>query len=113
MESLCVVTGQPGALQRCQGAGLSRAGERNGEKRLSGGGAFQPYLPEGAGLRAAQEALFTPRDDKDERNTVSAAAAAAAEPKFVSEHGNALARKVGADARKSSTQRSSQRRVKH
>ncbi|XP_075885249.1 uncharacterized protein LOC142890238 isoform X2 [Nelusetta ayraudi] len=115
VEGLCVVTGQPGALQRCQGAGLSRAGEHNGEKRLSGGGAFQPYLPEGAGLRAAQEALFTPRDDKDERNTVAAAAAAAAaaEPKFVSEHGNALARKVGADARKSSTQRSSQRRVKH
>lgn len=37
---------------------------------------------------------FLQRDDKDERNA-AAAAAAVAEPKFVSEHGNALARKVG------------------
>lgn len=33
VEGLSVVTGQPGALQRCQGAGLSRAGEHNSEKR--------------------------------------------------------------------------------
>lgn len=40
--------------------------------------------------------FFLQRDDKDEINAAAAAAAAAvAEPKFIPEHGNALARKVG------------------
>lgn len=40
--------------------------------RLSGGGAFQPYLSEGAGLRTAQEVLFSPVSDTkgDLKNTV-------------------------------------------
>ncbi|KAM9337868.1 uncharacterized protein ank1b [Symphorus nematophorus] len=167
VEGISVVAGQQVYAQRCEVSGLSRAAEHNGDNRMVGGGAFQPYLPDKdslqgwvgsvssgrdvPGLRVAQEALLTPvcdtgyshvlrgrllqgtqpfdrglgfshqeagqhaweqelrrgqREEKDEY---------AADTQFVSEHGSALARKVGVDVRKGaqSVQRTSLRRVKH
>ncbi|XP_057675824.1 ankyrin-1 isoform X7 [Corythoichthys intestinalis] len=98
---------------------LGRPGEHNGDNRLVGGGAFQPYLPEKdslqgwvasvssgpdnstPGVLATQETLLTPREDKEDY--------------AADEHGRVLNRKVGADARRAaqSVQRTSLRRVKH
>ncbi|XP_071323038.1 ankyrin-1 isoform X5 [Trachinotus anak] len=124
VEGISVVAGQQVYAQRCEMSGLSRAIEHNGDNRMVGGGAFQPYLPDKdslqgwvgsvssgrdgsvPGLRVAQEALLTPREEKDDY---------AAEAQFVDEHGNMLARRVGVDVRKGaqSVQRTSLRRVKH
>ncbi|XP_076615007.1 uncharacterized protein ank1b isoform X15 [Chaetodon auriga] len=103
-----------------QMSGLSRATEHNGDNRVVGGGAFQPYLPDKdslqgwvgsvssgrdvPGLRVAQEALLTPREEKEDY---------AAEAQFVSEHGNVLARKDRkATAKSSSTKTQPDRRRK-
>ncbi|XP_035524186.1 ankyrin-1 [Morone saxatilis] len=122
VEGISVVAGQQVYAQRCETSGLSRAAEHNGDNRVLGGGAFQPYLPDKdslqgwvgsvssgrdvPGLRVAQEALLTPREEKEDY---------AAEAQYVSEHSNVLARKVGVDVRKGaqSVQRTSLRRVKH
>ncbi|XP_035464259.1 ankyrin-1 isoform X9 [Scophthalmus maximus] len=74
-----VLNGQQVYAQRCEMSVLSRASEHNGDNRVVGGGAFQPYLPDKdslqgwvgsvsssgrdggvQGLRVAQEALLTP-----------------------------------------------------
>ncbi|XP_040012950.1 ankyrin-1 [Xiphias gladius] len=139
VEGISVVAGQQVYAQRCEMSGLSRAAEHNGDNRVVGGGAFQPYLPDKdslqgwvgsvpsgrdgsvPGLRVAQEALLTPeagqhaweqeqrRVQREEKEDYGA------EAQFVGEHGNMLARKVGVDVRKGaqSVQRSSLRRVKH
>ncbi|XP_078018289.1 uncharacterized protein ank1b isoform X2 [Epinephelus lanceolatus] len=78
VEGISVVTGQQVYAQRCEISGPSRAPEHNGDNRVVGGGAFQPYLPDKdslqgwvgsvssgrdgsvPGLRVAQEALLTP-----------------------------------------------------
>ncbi|XP_071323037.1 ankyrin-1 isoform X4 [Trachinotus anak] len=78
VEGISVVAGQQVYAQRCEMSGLSRAIEHNGDNRMVGGGAFQPYLPDKdslqgwvgsvssgrdgsvPGLRVAQEALLTP-----------------------------------------------------
>ncbi|XP_034048571.1 ankyrin-1 isoform X1 [Thalassophryne amazonica] len=78
VERISVVAGQQVYAQRCETSGLSRPVEHNGDNRVVGGGAFQPYLPEKdslqgwvgsvssardgstAGMRVAQEALLTP-----------------------------------------------------
>ncbi|XP_044029827.1 ankyrin-1-like isoform X4 [Siniperca chuatsi] len=78
VEGISVVAGQQVYAQRCEMLGLSRAAEHNGDNRVVGGGAFQPYLPDRdslqgwvgsvssghddrlPGLRVAQEALLTP-----------------------------------------------------
>ncbi|XP_077479804.1 uncharacterized protein ank1b isoform X11 [Stigmatopora argus] len=98
---------------------LARAGEHNGDNRLVGGGAFQPYLPDKdslqgwvasvssgpdnstPGVLATQEALLTPREDKEDYGA--------------DENGRVLNRRVGADVRRAgqSVQRTSLRRVKH
>ncbi|XP_068608593.1 ankyrin-1-like [Brachionichthys hirsutus] len=122
VEGVSVVAGQQVYGQRCEVSGLSRAADHNGENRIVGGGAFQPYLPDKDSLQgwvgsvssghdvpslhAAQEARLNPREEKGE---------CATETQFVSERGNALARKVVSDVRKGaqSVQRTSQRRVKH
>ncbi|XP_054613674.1 ankyrin-1-like isoform X1 [Dunckerocampus dactyliophorus] len=118
VEGISVVAGQQ-AYGQCEMSTLSRAGEHNGDNRLVGGGAFQPYLPEkdalqgwvgsvssgrdmsATGLHAAQEALLTPREEKEDYRA--------------DEHGSMLTRKVGADVRRNaqSVQRTSLRRVKH
>ncbi|KAM4634336.1 uncharacterized protein ACJ7VT_022808 [Polymixia lowei] len=127
VEGLSVVAGQQVYAQLCEMSGLSRAVEHNGDNRVVSSGAFQPYLPDKdslqgwvgsqarasagrdgsvPGLRVAQEALLTPREEKDDY---------AAEEQFVDEHGNVLTRKVGVDVRKGaqSVKRTSLRRVKH
>ncbi|XP_030004761.1 ankyrin-1 isoform X1 [Sphaeramia orbicularis] len=124
VEGISVVAGQQVYAQRCEMTGLSRAPEYSEDNRVVGGGAFQPYLPEKdslqgwvgsvssgrdssmPGLRVAQEALLTPREEKEEF---------ASEAQFVEDRGNVLARKVGVDVRKGaqSVQRTSLRRVKH
>ncbi|KAM3599376.1 uncharacterized protein V6R79_004657 [Siganus canaliculatus] len=107
VEGVSVVAGQQVYAQQCEVSGMSRAPEHNGDNRMMGGGAFHPYLPDKdslqgwvgsvssgrdvPGLHVAQEALLTPREEKEDY---------AAEAQFVSEHGNALARKVGVDVRK-------------
>nr|XP_019937309.1 PREDICTED: ankyrin-1-like [Paralichthys olivaceus] len=75
VEGISVVAGQQVYAQRCEVSGLSRATEHNGDNRVVGGGAFQPYLPDKDSLqgwvgsvtsgrdvsvRVAQEALLTP-----------------------------------------------------
>ncbi|XP_050928798.1 ankyrin-1 isoform X6 [Lates calcarifer] len=78
VEGISVVAGQQVYAHRCEMSGLSRAAEHNGDNRMVGGGAFQPYLPDKdslqgwvgsvssgrdgsvPGLRVAQEALLTP-----------------------------------------------------
>ncbi|XP_027134393.1 ankyrin-1 isoform X5 [Larimichthys crocea] len=122
VEGISVVAGQQVYAQLCEMSGLSRDAEHNGDNRVMGGGAFQPYLPDKdslqgwmgsvssgcdvPGLRVAQEALLTPGEEKEDY---------AAEAQFVSEQGNALARKVGVDVRKGaqSVQPTSLRRVNH
>ncbi|CAB1318604.1 unnamed protein product, partial [Coregonus sp. 'balchen'] len=84
-EGLSVVSGQQVYAQLCEMSGLSRTMEHNGDNRVVGGGAFQPYLPDKdslhgwagsqtprlprqsvetlmmlPGSRVAQEALLTP-----------------------------------------------------
>ncbi|XP_038590202.1 ankyrin-1-like isoform X2 [Micropterus salmoides] len=122
VEGISVVAGQQVYAQRCEMLGLSRAAEHNGDNRVVGGGAFQPYLPDrdslqgwvgsvssgrgdsGPSLRVAQEALLTPREEKEDY---------AAEAQFVSEHGNQLARKDRkATAKPSSTKTQPDRRGK-
>ncbi|XP_019713471.1 ankyrin-1-like [Hippocampus comes] len=118
VEGICVVTGQQ-MYAHPEVSPLSRVGEHNGDNRLVGGGAFQPYLPDkdslqgwvgsvstgrnksAPGLHAAQEALLTPREEKDDY--------------AADERGSTLNRKVGADVRRAaqSVQRTSLRRVKH
>ncbi|XP_031711735.1 ankyrin-1 isoform X1 [Anarrhichthys ocellatus] len=124
VEGISVVAGQQVYAQRYEMSGLSRSSEHNGDNRVVGGGAFQPYIPDkdslqgwggsvssgrdGAvpGVRVAQEALLTPREEKEDY---------AAEAQFVDEHGRVLTRRVGVDVRKGaqSAQRTSLRRVKH
>ncbi|XP_047200397.1 ankyrin-1 isoform X5 [Hippoglossus stenolepis] len=116
-----VSNGQQVYAQRCEVSGLSRANEHNGDNRMVGGGAFQPYLPDKDSLqgwvgsvtsgrdvsvRVAQEALLTPKEEKEDY---------AAEVQFADQPGHGLARKVGVDVRKGaqSVQRTSLRRVKH
>lgn len=71
---ISVVSGQQNII------GLSRASEHNGDNRVGGGGAFQPYLPEKDSLsgwvgsvstgrdslRESQEAVLTSREEKEE-----------------------------------------------
>ncbi|CAL8281122.1 unnamed protein product [Gadus morhua 'NCC'] len=106
------VNGQQVYAQLCQISGLSGASDHNGD-RVVGGGAFQPYLPDrdsggvgvpgwaasrvrmpsaslgfrgvegGPGLRVAQEALQTVRDEKQD----------SPDEQFVDEHGKVHARK--------------------
>ncbi|XP_056444485.1 ankyrin-1 [Gadus chalcogrammus] len=112
VEGFSVVTGQQVYAQLCQISGLSGASDHNGD-RVVGGGAFQPYLPDrdsggvgvpgwaasrvrmpsaslgfrgvegGPGLRVAQEALQTVRDEKQD----------SPDEQFVDEHGKVHARK--------------------
>ncbi|XP_029921438.1 ankyrin-1 [Myripristis murdjan] len=126
VEGLSVVAGQQVYAQLCEMSGLSRAVEHNGDNRVVGGGAFQPYLPDKdslqgwvgsqarvssgrdgsvPGLRVAQEALLTPREEKEDYRA----------EEFVDEHGNVLSTNVGVDVRKGaqSVKRTSLRRVKH
>ncbi|XP_038820579.1 ankyrin-1-like [Salvelinus namaycush] len=122
--------------QLCEMSGLSRAMEHNGDNRVVGGGAFQPYLPNKDSLRGwagsqaprlprqsvetlmmsprsrvPQEALLTPIDADKEDYAVEFLA----EEQLVDEHGNVVTRKVGVDVRKGaqSVKRNSLRRVKH
>ncbi|KAK9532743.1 hypothetical protein VZT92_010115 [Zoarces viviparus] len=78
VEGISVVAGQQVYAQRYEMSALSRSSEHNGDNRVVGGGAFQPYIPDkdslqgwGAsvssgrdggvpGVRVAQEALLTP-----------------------------------------------------
>uniref|UniRef100_A0A7N6A439 Ankyrin-1 n=1 Tax=Anabas testudineus TaxID=64144 RepID=A0A7N6A439_ANATE len=78
VEGISVVAGQQVYAQRCEVSGIHRAAEHNGENRVVGGGAFQPYLSDKdslqswvgsvssgrdgsvPGLHMAQEALLTP-----------------------------------------------------
>ncbi|KAJ7988486.1 hypothetical protein DPEC_G00324060 [Dallia pectoralis] len=128
-EGLCVVTGQPVYSQLPEMSGLSRAPEHNGDNRVVGSGAFQPYLPDKnsqhgragsqttrsprqsveSGARVPPEAHLTPIDVNKEDYTYQA------EEQFVDEHGKVGTRKVGVDVRKSgqSVSRTSLRRVKH
>ncbi|XP_023816244.1 ankyrin-1 isoform X8 [Oryzias latipes] len=122
-----VINGQQVYTHGSEMSGPSLSTEHNGDNRLVGGGAFQPYLPDTdslqgwmgsvsaeressiPGLHAAQEALLTPRELKEDFS---------AEVQFAEERGNALSKKVrqvGVDVRKGvqSVQRSSLRRVKH
>ncbi|KAE8284932.1 Ankyrin-1 [Larimichthys crocea] len=120
VEGISVVAGQQVYAQLCEMSGLSRDAEHNGDNRVMGGGAFQPYLPDKdslqgwmgsvssgcdvPGLRVAQEALLTPGEEKEDY---------AAESQFVSEQGNALARKDRkATAKSSSTKSQPDRRGK-
>lgn len=122
VEGISVVSGQQVYSQRCEIAGLGRATEHNGDNRMVGGGAFQPYMPDKdslqgwvgsvsstrdgsvPGLHVAQEALLTPREEKEEY---------VAEAQFVEERGNALARKDRkATAKPSSTKTRPDRRGK-
>ncbi|XP_061783301.1 uncharacterized protein ank1b isoform X6 [Nerophis lumbriciformis] len=118
VEGISLVSGQQ-AYGQCEMSTLSRAGEHNGDNRLVGGGAFQPYLPEkdtlqgwvgsvssgrdisASGLRAAQEALLTPREEKEDF--------------AADEHRTRLTRKMGADVRRTtqSVKRTSLRKAKH
>uniref|UniRef100_A0A4W5NMU2 Uncharacterized protein n=1 Tax=Hucho hucho TaxID=62062 RepID=A0A4W5NMU2_9TELE len=135
-EGLSVVAGQQVYAQLCEMSGLSRAMEHNGDNRVVGGGAFQPYLPNKDSLRGwagsqaprlprqsvetlmmsprsrvTQEALLTPIDaDKED-----CAVEFLAEEQLVDEHGSVVTRKVGVDVRKGaqSVKRNSLRRVKH
>ncbi|XP_024154431.1 ankyrin-1 isoform X1 [Oryzias melastigma] len=125
VDRVSLVSGQQVYTHGSEMSGLS---EHNGDNRLVGGGAFQPYLPDTdslqgwmgsavsaerdssiPGLHAAPEALLTPRELKEDFS---------AEVQIVEERGNALSKKVrqvGVDVRKGvqSVQRSSLRRVKH
>ncbi|XP_030004762.1 ankyrin-1 isoform X2 [Sphaeramia orbicularis] len=122
VEGISVVAGQQVYAQRCEMTGLSRAPEYSEDNRVVGGGAFQPYLPEKdslqgwvgsvssgrdssmPGLRVAQEALLTPREEKEEF---------ASEAQFVEDRGNVLARKDRkATAKSSSTKTHPERRGK-
>uniref|UniRef100_A0A8C8CNF0 Ankyrin-1-like n=1 Tax=Oncorhynchus tshawytscha TaxID=74940 RepID=A0A8C8CNF0_ONCTS len=135
-EGLSVVSGQQVYAQLCEMSGLSRTMEHNGDNRVLGGSAFQPYLPDKdslhgwAGLqtprlprqsvetlillpgsREAQETILTPINvDKED-----CAVEFLAEEQFVDEHGKVVARNVGVDVRKGaqSVKRTSLRRVKH
>ncbi|KAM9794807.1 uncharacterized protein ank1b isoform 1-T1 [Syngnathus typhle] len=113
-EGICVLSGLQ-MYGHPEMSPLSRAGEHNGDNRLVGGGAFQPYLPDKDSLQSwvgsvssgrdnntpGQEALLTPREDKEDY--------------AADEHGRVLHRKVGADVRRAaqSVQRTSLRRVKY
>nr|XP_033951599.1 ankyrin-1 isoform X7 [Pseudochaenichthys georgianus] len=113
-----VLNGQQVYAQRTEISGLSRGSDHNGDNRMVGSGAFQPYLADKDSLQgwggsvssgqdgSVQEALLTPREEKKDY---------AAEVRFVDEHGRTLARKVGVDERKGaqSAQRTILRRVKH
>ncbi|KAM8828616.1 uncharacterized protein ank1b isoform 2-T2 [Spinachia spinachia] len=108
VEGISVVAGQQVYAQRYEMSALSRALEHNGDNRVVGGGAFQPYLPDkdslqgclssgrgggGPSLHVAQEALLTPAEVKEDY---------AAEPQFVDEHGRVLARRDRKSTAKSS-----------
>ncbi|XP_055792252.1 ankyrin-1-like isoform X11 [Salvelinus fontinalis] len=58
-----VINGQQVYAQLCEMSGLSRAMEHNGDNRVVGGGAFQPYLPNKDSLRgwAGSQAPRLPR----------------------------------------------------
>ncbi|XP_067340385.1 ankyrin-1 isoform X6 [Channa argus] len=78
VEGISVVAGQQVYAQRCEMSGMSQAAEHNGDNRVLGSGAFQPYLSDKdtlqgwvgsvssgrdgsvPGLLVAQEALLTP-----------------------------------------------------
>ncbi|XP_045064015.1 ankyrin-1 isoform X2 [Coregonus clupeaformis] len=131
-----VINGQQVYAQLCEMSGLSRAMEHNGDNRVVGGGAFQPYLPDKDSLRCwagsqtprlprqsvetlmmsprscvTEEALLMPIDVDKEDYAVEFLA----EEQLVDEHGNVVTRKVGMDVRKGaqSVKRTSLRRVKH
>ncbi|XP_032425475.1 ankyrin-1 isoform X1 [Xiphophorus hellerii] len=138
VEGISLVAGQQVYAQHGEMTGL-RPPERNGDNRMVGGGAFQPYLPDKdslqgwvgsassghdgsvPGLHTAQEALLTPEtgqqawEQEQRRGQKEEKADFSAEGKFVEERGIALSRKVGMDVRKGaqSLQRTSLRRVKH
>ncbi|XP_071219201.1 ankyrin-1-like isoform X7 [Salvelinus alpinus] len=109
-----VINGQQVYAQLCEMSGLSRAMEHNGDNRVVGGGAFQPYLPNKDSLRGwagsqaprlprqsvetlmmsprsrvPQEALLTPIDADKEDYAVEFLA----EEQLVDEHGNVFTRK--------------------
>uniref|UniRef100_A0A3Q3APQ9 Ankyrin-1 n=1 Tax=Kryptolebias marmoratus TaxID=37003 RepID=A0A3Q3APQ9_KRYMA len=122
VEGISLVAGQQVYAQRSEMTGLSRSTEHNGDNRMAGGGAFQPYVPEKdslqgwvglvstghdgslPGLHVAQEALLTSREQKEDRS---------AEVQFVEEKGNVLPRKDRkATAKTSSTKTRPDRRGK-
>ncbi|XP_014896215.1 ankyrin-1 isoform X3 [Poecilia latipinna] len=138
VEGISLVAGQQVYAQLGEMTGL-RPPEHNGDNRMVGGGAFQPYLPDKdslqgwvgsassghggsvPGLHTAQEALLTPEtgqqawEQEQRRGQKEEKADYSAEAKFVEERGIVLSRKVGMDVRKGaqSLQRTSLRRVKH
>ncbi|CDQ64130.1 unnamed protein product [Oncorhynchus mykiss] len=59
-EGLSVVSGQQVYAQLCEMSGLSRTMEHNGDNRVLGGSAFQPYLPDKDSLHG-WAGLQTPR----------------------------------------------------
>ncbi|KAF6725927.1 Ankyrin-1 [Oryzias melastigma] len=120
VDRVSLVSGQQVYTHGSEMSGLS---EHNGDNRLVGGGAFQPYLPDTdslqgwmgsavsaerdssiPGLHAAPEALLTPRELKEDFS---------AEVQIVEERGNALSKKdKKATAKPSSTRTRPDRRGK-
>ncbi|XP_032425476.1 ankyrin-1 isoform X2 [Xiphophorus hellerii] len=116
VEGISLVAGQQVYAQHGEMTGL-RPPERNGDNRMVGGGAFQPYLPDKdslqgwvgsassghdgsvPGLHTAQEALLTPEtgqqawEQEQRRGQKEEKADFSAEGKFVEERGIALSRK--------------------
>ncbi|RVE65642.1 hypothetical protein OJAV_G00118420 [Oryzias javanicus] len=121
VDRVSLVSGQQVYTHGSEMSGLST--EHNGDNRLVGGGAFQPYLPDTdslqgwmgsavsaerdsivPGLHAAPEALLTPRELKEDFS---------AEVQIVEERGNALSKKdKKATAKPSSTKTRPDRRGK-
>ncbi|XP_046870687.1 LOW QUALITY PROTEIN: ankyrin-1-like [Hypomesus transpacificus] len=64
-EGLSVVAGQKVYAQLCEMSGLSRAMEHNGDNRVVGGGAFQPYLPDKDSLHGWVGSQARPRQGMD------------------------------------------------
>ncbi|XP_038154888.1 ankyrin-1 isoform X2 [Cyprinodon tularosa] len=105
VEGISLVTGQQVYAQHGEVTGLDQPPEHNGDNRMVGGGAFQPYLPDKdslqgwvgsvssgydgsvPGLHTAQEALLTPKEEGVKKEDFSA------EAKIVEERGIALSRK--------------------
>nr|XP_054600849.1 ankyrin-1 isoform X3 [Nothobranchius furzeri] len=119
VEGISLVAGQQVYAQRSELIGLSQPAEHNGDNRMAGGGAFQPYLPDKdslqgwvgsvssghdgsiPGLHMTQEALLTSREQKEGWSAE------------VQEQGNVLARKDRkATAKTSSTKTRPDRRGK-
>ncbi|TNN86278.1 Ankyrin-1 [Liparis tanakae] len=62
VEGISVVAGQQLYVQRYETSGLSRSSEHNGDNRVVGGGAFQPYLADKDSLQAWVGSVSSARD---------------------------------------------------